>query len=335
MIERQRREHALEAGRDGRADPRRALQRVGDEIAVRQDRALGDARGAAGVLQQRGSVGLGGRIRQRPARGVRAGVLHHGEAIEPPGRHGVAQVCVGEVERPALEHRHEIAEPHHHDMVDRRLRDDALELVGEILHDHDRGGAAVVELMRELARRIERIDPDHREAGAQRAEERDRIGKHVREHDGDALAGGAPERLAQESREGGAGALPVGIAHHRAEEVEGRAVGVAAAGREQQRVQRRVCVGIDGGGHACRIGREPGCRRHWGLDSLKHGHCRPVRHGEDVRMPSAWPPSRRAPTLGACRRWHRRFAVSHRFPAPFKIVAAIRTNRKRQTLKHE
>ena len=58
----------------------------------------------------------------------------------------------------------------------------------EVLEDHDRLGAGVLELVLELARRVERIDVDDDVAGAQHARERDRVLHHVRHHDRDARA---------------------------------------------------------------------------------------------------------------------------------------------------
>ena len=52
MIERQRRQHALILDFDAGAGPGEALQRIGDQIAVRQHRAFRHAGRAAGILQQ-------------------------------------------------------------------------------------------------------------------------------------------------------------------------------------------------------------------------------------------------------------------------------------------
>jgi hypothetical protein len=94
---------------------------------------------------------------------------------------------------------------------------------------------------------------------SQGAEKGHRIGEHVRQHDGDPLACRTTQRLAQEAGKGGAGALPLRIGHDRAEEVEGRTLGMARAGAEQQRMQRGCDVRIDLRGNAGRIGGERGC----------------------------------------------------------------------------
>ena len=68
------------------------------------------------------------------------------------------------------------------------LRDHLLHGGGEILQHDDRLGAGILELMLELARGVERIDVDHRIAGAQHGRDRDRILQHVRHHQRDARA---------------------------------------------------------------------------------------------------------------------------------------------------
>ena len=62
------------------------------------------------------------------------------------------------------------------------------ERVREVLQDDDRLRAGVLQLMLELARGVERIGVDDREAGAQRAVQRDRVLQDVRQHDRDAVA---------------------------------------------------------------------------------------------------------------------------------------------------
>ena len=75
------------------------------------------------------------------------------------------------------------------------LRDHLLRRVREVLDDDDHLGAAVGELVLELARGVERIDVDHRAAGAQDAEQAHRILQDVRHHQRDARALGAARAL--------------------------------------------------------------------------------------------------------------------------------------------
>ena len=80
-------------------------------------------------------------------------------------------------------------------MFDLRLRDDRLELVGEVLEDDDRLRAGVSELNEHLVRGIEGVGVDHDAAGAQRGEDRDRGLQQVRQLDGDAVSLLQPDML--------------------------------------------------------------------------------------------------------------------------------------------
>ncbi len=58
----------------------------------------------------------------------------------------------------------------------------------EVLEHEQEACAGILELMGELARRVERVDVDHGAAGQQDAEQDRRIGHHVRQHDRDPVA---------------------------------------------------------------------------------------------------------------------------------------------------
>ena len=61
----------------------------------------------------------------------------------------------------------------------RHLRDHLLQGRCEIFQNHDRFNAGILQLVFEFARRVERVDVDHRATGAQDAENRHRILQHV------------------------------------------------------------------------------------------------------------------------------------------------------------
>ncbi len=73
--------------------------------------------------------------------------------------------------------------------------DHLLQSCGEVLQDDDDLGTGVLELVRQLTGRVERIDVDHDMAGAQHAGDRNRILQHVRHHQRDAGAFRQPPRL--------------------------------------------------------------------------------------------------------------------------------------------
>ena len=144
VIERQRREHAaLFLGQIGR-DHGAALQCVGDEIAMGEDRGFGDAGCAAGILQQSRRSRPRGGVHIMRAGHAAAGLLQQRDILEAPCRHRPPHICVGEIEHRPFDRRHEVAEARHHHMADLGLGQHRLELVGKVLHDHDGGGAAIV-----------------------------------------------------------------------------------------------------------------------------------------------------------------------------------------------
>ncbi|MCY1374626.1 hypothetical protein D9M69_619780 [compost metagenome] len=86
-------------------------------------------------------------------------------------------------------------------MLDRRVRDALLQRAGEVLDDDDRLGARILELVLQLARRVQRVHVDHHEAGTQDAGHRHRVLRHVGHHDGHTVALDQAQAL-QVGREG-------------------------------------------------------------------------------------------------------------------------------------
>ena len=109
--------------------------------------------------------------------------------------HHLLQPAHREIDDRALGEPEHFAERRHDDVLDRRARDHLLQRRGEILEDHDRFGAGVLELVLELARRVQRIDVHDDVAGTQHAGQRDRVLHDVRHHDRDARALGQALRL--------------------------------------------------------------------------------------------------------------------------------------------
>jgi hypothetical protein len=97
-------------------------------------------------------------------------------------------VLQDEVHDERLREAQQVAELRRDDGLHAGLPDDLLERVGEVLEDHDRFRSRVVELVLELARRVERVAVDDHHPGAQHAEERDRVLQRVGHHERDARA---------------------------------------------------------------------------------------------------------------------------------------------------
>ncbi len=95
MIQRQRRHHHLLSALQQRPIGRFGLLQIGLHVTVREHRALGDARGTAGILQE-GQIVVDD---------VRLDVLHASPTLQhPTERDGVRQVIFGYQALDVLDH---------------------------------------------------------------------------------------------------------------------------------------------------------------------------------------------------------------------------------------
>ena len=115
--------------------------------------------------------------------------------VERIGRHHLLDVAHDEIDQRAFQSAEHVAHRRDHDMLHRRPGDHLFQRVREVLQDHDRLRARVLELVFELARRIQRIHVHHHQAGAQHAEQSHGILQHVGHHQRDAVALLQPLRL--------------------------------------------------------------------------------------------------------------------------------------------
>ena len=178
---------------------------------MQQRGALGDAGGAAGILQEGDIVR---RDRNRLEAGRRSGLERGAErnmAGQRPGRHHFLDLAHDQVDQQTLD-AEQVAHGGHDDVLDRRARNRGLQRRGEVLQDDDRLGAGILKLVFQFARRIERVDVHDDAAGAQNTHHRDRILQHVRHHYGDARTLGEPLRL-QEGRERRRVRIEFAVAH--------------------------------------------------------------------------------------------------------------------------
>ena len=112
-------------------------------------------------------------------------------------------------------------------------RQAGLQRGSEVLEHDDGAGARVVELMLELARRIERVDVDDHAAGAQDGRDRDRILRDIGQHDRDPLTAAQAQAL-EAGRQLARATVEFGIAEITSHEAAGLATGILAeAGLEQ------------------------------------------------------------------------------------------------------
>ena len=289
VVERQRADidqaRRLRLDRVGVLDPQRHLRDIGEHVAVEQRRALGHARRAAGILQERHVVRrdldrlelAGGAL---PDRGVEGDM-----ARQRPCRHHLLDAAHDEIDQQPLDAEH-VAHGRHDDVLDRDLADHRLQRVGEILQDDDGLGAGILELVLELARRVERVDVHHGAAGAQYAHDRDRILQHVGHHDGDARALGEALRL-EKGAEGRRLALELAEADGLAHAGEGGTAGILLAGADQEVADRACRQRRELGGDFLRIALQPGFCRGGGRGGF--GAWRAWARLALRSRPSAWP----------------------------------------------
>ncbi len=256
MIERQRGDdrHPVNVRRliEQRLLPGFDLQHIGDEVAVKQRRALRNAGGAAGILQEGDVVGTELGVGQRAPLAGRERVIEAHCAGQRIGRHHLLDLAHHEVGDRAFQSAEHVADRGDDDVLDLGLRQRLLQHAGEILQHDDGLGAGIGELEFEFARLVERIDVDDREAGAQHRGDRDHVLQHVRHHEGDACAALEPKRL-QVSAERARGGIDFAERQRLAHEKAGSVIAKALAAVLDQMRKRRDCRHIDVGRHALRI----------------------------------------------------------------------------------
>nr|GEU28155.1 hypothetical protein [Tanacetum cinerariifolium] len=185
VIQRQRR-HDDRLFRDaahGRFGPLLDLQHVGNDVLVREHGALGHARGAARVLQESGVGQRAGDGREFHPRAMRQRGLEAHRVGQRIRRHHALDIAHDKVDQHALGQPQHFAHAADNDVLDLGAAQHLLERVGKVFQEDDGAAAGVVELMLELARRVQRVDIDDRVASAQDGGNGDRILQHVGHHD--------------------------------------------------------------------------------------------------------------------------------------------------------
>ncbi|MCY1309008.1 hypothetical protein D9M70_590610 [compost metagenome] len=139
----------------------------------------------------------------------------------------------------------------------------ALQGMREVLQDDDDGRAAVQQLALQLLGRVQGVDVDHDETGAQRAQHADQVGGHVRHHQRNPRALGQAQALQPGGECPRVGVqLRVGdVATHRG---AGDARSVLLAGPIQQVGQGGISLGRDLRRNALRV---------MGKPRTRHGIC--------------------------------------------------------------
>ena len=174
MIERQRGDDDLLALLNRFAGPCTRLQYVRNEVAVGQDCAFRRSGCAAGVLEQGGVAMTGLRLIENGARAAAQRTEEANGARNVPRRHHLLHPLHREVDQPPARRLQQIANLCGHHVADIGAGDHILEHVGEVLDNHNRFRAGVLQLVLQFARGVQRVHVHHDHARAQHAKECDR-----------------------------------------------------------------------------------------------------------------------------------------------------------------
>ncbi len=253
------------------ADPGLGLQQVGDDVAVAEHHALGVTGGAAGVLQegQVVEVHVHREMGQRPSLLERLIEAYRTAQVEP--RHLFLHAAQDEVHRRALEGAEQVADGRHHHALDAAAGHGFFQGVGEVLEDHHRLGAAVLEQMLEFMGGVQRVDVDHHRTGQDRPQQADRVLQAVGHHQRHAVAGLHTLAL-QPGGKRNALHVPVGIGHFGADADVGHPFAEFFQVLQEHLAQRRVVLdtGIDVRRDARQVGVQPDAFGVFQADSV-HG----------------------------------------------------------------
>ena len=104
------------------------------------------------------------------------------------GLHGVAYVAQDKIHDGRFRERQQVADAGDDDGFHGRFVDDFFEHVRRVFEHHDGASAAVLQLVFQFTRGVQRVRVYHRQARAQRAEQRDGVLQNVRHHQGNAVA---------------------------------------------------------------------------------------------------------------------------------------------------
>ena len=151
----------------------------------------------------------------------------------------------------------QVAEAGGDDLLDPGVGEHVLHGLAEVVEHQDRRRARIHQLMPQLARGVHRIGVDHRQPGAQHAEDRDRILQAVGHHDRDAIALLEFQFAEQVLGELPAARVELGVGDRPAHVRKRGPVAEAGDRFLEDGRYRAVLLGIDLRGYTSRIVRQP------------------------------------------------------------------------------
>jgi len=193
--------------------------------------------------------------RLRAAGGER--VVEGGRAGNVPRRHHLLDVLDDQVGQHPLERRKHVADLRRDDGADRRMGDDFLERVREVLEHNDRRRARVLQLMLEFPRRIQWVSVYYHDARPLRPKQRNRVLQQVRQHDRHPVALLQAGDLLQVGREVAAQVVELAVGDRHAHVPVGRQVREPRAARLQDLLEGAVGRDVNFGGHPFRVLLQP------------------------------------------------------------------------------
>ena len=259
VVKRQRGDDNV-AGADIAADdPQVDLRGVSEQVGVAEHRPFGDAGGAASVLQHCHLVGFGVVAGKRQGAPDFQQFFEGDDARQVVFRHQFGDVAHVEIDDRRPERAHFVAVAGDDDVAQaRHLRAHSGDAAGEVFGKHDAAHAAVVQLVLQLARGVERVDVHRDHARQHAAVKADGVLQDVRHHQREAVAGLVTEFVLQESSEGAGTLGDVAIGQGAAEIAEGGAVSVAREHVFQKCAEVFVLAAAEGMRYAFLVTGEPG-----------------------------------------------------------------------------
>ena len=193
---------------------------------------------------------------ERLAAALVEGSKERDRARQVERRHHLLHPPHHEVDERGLREAETVPHPHEHHVLHPRAGHHPGEHAREVLDDHDGPSPRVIELVLELARRVERVRVDHREAREQNPEDRDGVRVEVRHHDRDPVPALETEPL-QVGGERPRPFVELAEGHRDPETRVGRALGIAPDALLEQGHDRVVGVDVRLGGDTLRIALQP------------------------------------------------------------------------------
>ena len=223
---------------------------------MQQNCALGNAGGAAGVLQDRHIAGFDRYLLQGAAAAFSNGRVEAHRARQVVGGHHFLRVAHHVIDQGSFEQSQLVTHRAQNDVFDGRGSNAFLQRSSEIFQNDDGLGAGVFDLMLQLTGRVQGVDIHQGESCPKNGGNGNGVLQHVGHHDRHTVAFDQPEPL-QVNPKRLAQAVNLGIGLLHAHEAVGRFGGEFLETLFHDFDHGRVLARVNVGGHTRRIAAEP------------------------------------------------------------------------------